>query len=68
MHTARLKVWHLGGRFVLEVAKEIADRVEADLRAHSISYSVGSAEDLTIILEIFGGVSETTEAVLDKYR
>jgi hypothetical protein len=68
MPTARLKVWHQGGRFVIEVAKEIAERVEADLRGHSIPYSVGSAEDPTIILEIFGGDSETTEAVLDKYR
>jgi hypothetical protein len=68
MTPERLKVWQQHERFIVEVAKELAARVETDLHSHNVRFAITAGQDPTIILEILSGDPETVEAVVNKYR
>jgi hypothetical protein len=61
------KVWHQGDRFIVEVAKDIAIQVEADLRSHGIGHSIVEGRNPVVIFEVFSG-QESVETVLRKYE
>jgi len=68
MSTDRLKIWHQGDRFIVEVAKEFASQFEGDLRTRQIGHSIAASQDRIVIFEFFRGDQKRIKTLLSTYE